>query len=104
MTCFWGIFRPFSSPPFPTAPGNYCTVPYSIRFGQGGIKGEWNRVCACVCVCVCVCVWGGGGGMPSLSPFILSWFGTCSNFNFLIKDQLTKKKDRILIKDLISNK
>ena len=25
-------------------------------------------------------------------------------FNFLSKDQLTKKKDRILIKDLISNK
>ena len=29
---------------------------------------------------------------------------TNSKFNFLSKDQLTKKKDRILIKDLISNK
>ena len=30
--------------------------------------------------------------------------GSFTKFNFLSKDQLTKKKDRILIKDLISNK
>ena len=40
-------------------------------------------------------------------PLLSSCFNFCQTykfFNFWSKDQLTKKKDRILIKDLISNK
>ena len=40
------------------------------------------------------------GAAVSGEELILPFF----RFNFLSKDQLTKKKDRILIKDLISNK
>ena len=40
--------------------------------------------------------WNRGPGEPGN--------GLLDIFNFLSKDQLTRKKDRILIKDLISNK
>ena len=40
----------------------------------------------------------------SIANLASDLMGYWVRFNFLSKDQLTKKKDRVLIKDLISNK
>ena len=47
--------------------------------------------------CLGVCHRPGEGGVLPIMAYT-------EKFNFLSKDQLTKKKDRILIKDLITNK